>query len=626
MVLSRSLSDGGAGRPPRQIAGYTIAARSIEGRATEGFQAKKSGTRDFLIWRLRDAARKHAPLVELFVERAKIAARLDHPNLARIHALIEDRGEHFVVSEAVSGSTLAEVSARSHARGAELPMWFALRVAAELAGVLAYAHQQKSVHACLSPSLIHLGDDGALKICDFGVASWADLAIDLIERQHNADLGYVAPEVLRGIRPDPSADVFSLGVILWEMLAGQRLFRASNMVDTAKMVMGAPRVAPSLLNPEVPPELDNLILSAIAADKRSRPANSKEVHDWLRVLSQRSRRASREDLRAVIAPPVPSTPPSDPLWSDLVIKRPPGSTIDLIAPDGVRSSRPDESMLDEWTAGARPIAVQVDGGPQMEAELFARLAGLENLLEKQQPIRQLAAAGDFRDRTLIRLLFDLSSHRFTGRLVLMNGKHAASARCEVDFKGGAPIYVMSCDPEMRVPTLAVRRGLFADSERSELVADLIRRRLPARMILSERRPSDVAEVWPAIMTDRLQAAFRWRNGTWALDTGADLRSDPPFARSSSSLIFGGARKVLGPDALKRWGLSMASRLIVPLHPQLEEALSTLELSRSDASVARIRAGGLVGEMIEADPDRSPALLLLLYVLLECGAISTVAGK
>jgi serine/threonine protein kinase len=217
--------------------------------------------------RLADPRRK----VRLLQE-ARAASALNHPNIVTLFDIASDNGCDFLVLEYVSGKTLAQ---SIPPKG--LPLADALNFATQTAGALAAAHAAGIVHRDIKPANIIVTPDAQVKVLDFGLAKLQpSLAMAAPETAHTAPgvvMGtpsYMSPEQAAGHDTDHRTDIFSLGVVLYEMLCGDRPFRGATQVETLHAILNAPVPALSRRNPDVPPEMDEILGKALAKDPRER--------------------------------------------------------------------------------------------------------------------------------------------------------------------------------------------------------------------------------------------------------------------------------------------------------------------------------------------------------------------
>ena len=208
---------------------------------------------------------------------ARAAGRLEHPNIARVLDLGEHDGRPYLVMELLEGESLAERIGRA---GPMAPAEAALVVAA-VAGALEAAHRAGVVHRDVKPGNVFLTAGGEVKVLDFGIALAAGEAAlttgDLI-----GTAAYLAPERVLGQRATPAADVYALGVVLYELLAGRRPFEAGSEIELAMAHVNARPASLALVAPSAPPHLVAACEQAMAKDPSARPSSAAAVARLLR--------------------------------------------------------------------------------------------------------------------------------------------------------------------------------------------------------------------------------------------------------------------------------------------------------------------------------------------------------
>lgn len=234
------------------------------------------------------------PFVAMFQDEARLAARLQHPNVCQAYDLGIEGDVLFIAMEYVHGVDLAQLFAELFKLDTMLPVSLAVRIAAETAAGLHHAHEftdekgrsLEIVHRDVSPSNVLVTFEGCVKVCDFGLARATDRLNRAQGRSAKGKLAYRAPEQLDSGTVDRRADVFSLGVVLHELLTGKRLFLRAGDVETLAAVISAPIPPPSKFNDEVPPALDEVVLKALARApaKRFQSAQALQLalESWLR--------------------------------------------------------------------------------------------------------------------------------------------------------------------------------------------------------------------------------------------------------------------------------------------------------------------------------------------------------
>jgi serine/threonine protein kinase len=263
----------------------------------EGFQ------RTFVLKRIRADQSSSPAFVEMFVNEARISALLDHQNIVQTYDFGQVDGCYFITMEYLRGRDLGAVLRVLRAREEALDPALAAFVAEAVATGLAYAHALEGpggepldiVHRDVSPANIMLLRSGGVKLLDFGVAK---INGDLQAGENTATgvckgkLPYLAPEQVRNQPLDARADVFALGVVLWEALTGRRLFLDTNDFQTMKNVMERPIPPPSTLRPDMPTALDFVVVRALERDPdqryQSAKAMAEDLHHVVQDLRYRS--------------------------------------------------------------------------------------------------------------------------------------------------------------------------------------------------------------------------------------------------------------------------------------------------------------------------------------------------
>ena len=231
---------------------------------------------------------------------ARALSSLSHPNVAGVYDFVTQDARDFMVMEFIAGATLAEVLA-----GGPLPPGEVVRLGVQLARGLAAIHSAHIAHCDIKPANLKITSYGRLKIVDFGVARRLTLGalIDSAPTTMATVVGtfpYMAPEALRGERPDPRSDIFSAGAVLYEMATGCRAFPQQALPALIHAIEQGEIVPPSRLNPVVPVALDRVLVTALDKHMDCRYDNGIELARALDALVPRRRRRARDSHGASV--------------------------------------------------------------------------------------------------------------------------------------------------------------------------------------------------------------------------------------------------------------------------------------------------------------------------------------
>ncbi len=275
-------------------------------------------TRIVAVKRLHPQFAGEPDFVAMFLDEARLAARIQHPNVVAPLDVTEASGELLVVFEYVHGESLSKLLALSR-KGTPPPIAVVSAIVAELLHGLHAAHEATGpegeplgiVHRDVSPQNVLVGADGVTRLIDFGVAKARARLQTTREGEIKGKLAYMAPEQLRGHSATPQSDVYAAGVVLWEALTGRRLFAADNEGAVVERVLIGLVDAPSNFLPEISEALDAVALRAVDRDPAERfstaramaealesalpPASSAEVAAWVNAtaLEMLTRRADQ---------------------------------------------------------------------------------------------------------------------------------------------------------------------------------------------------------------------------------------------------------------------------------------------------------------------------------------------
>jgi serine/threonine protein kinase len=219
-----------------------------------------------------------ATAVQMFLDEARLAASLNHQNVAQVFEVGEDAGIHYLAMEYVHGQDLRALLAKAGSQGTRVPLELALTTVAGAAAGLNHAHERRGgdgvplgiVHRDVSPSNIMVGYEGSVKLLDFGIAKATARSIETQSGIIKGKFAYMSPEQCRGREVDRRSDVFSLGIILYEISTQHRCFRADSDFDTMHRIVTGDVVRPTRLVQGYPQALEAIVLKALAVDANQR--------------------------------------------------------------------------------------------------------------------------------------------------------------------------------------------------------------------------------------------------------------------------------------------------------------------------------------------------------------------
>jgi serine/threonine protein kinase len=278
---------------------YTLIDRIAVGGMAEIFLARQAGLEGFektiVIKRIRPHLSKQASFVKMFLNEAKLAAQLNHPNIVQIYDLGKISESYFIAMEYIFGRDMRRIIPKADSMGIPFPMVYALKIASSVCEGLFYAHQKVDlygnplsiVHRDVTPENIFVSFDGTVKVLDFGIAKAANQIEQTRAGEIKGKLSYMSPEQCMGQPLDCRSDLFSLGTVLYEWLTGFKLFTGDSEVAILKSITEGKIYAPSYFKADIPEAVEAILMRALEKDRDRRYQTAWDMqYDLDQFLSQ----------------------------------------------------------------------------------------------------------------------------------------------------------------------------------------------------------------------------------------------------------------------------------------------------------------------------------------------------
>jgi serine/threonine protein kinase len=291
----------GKPRPARTLLGpYELGERLGLGGMAEVFVAYRAGPHGFAkkvaLKRILPELAQDARFVAMFCDEARISAPLCHPNIVQVIDFGESHGELFMAMEYVEGVSLAKLLRYVSGRRERFPLGAALFIAHEVLSGLSFAHEAcdengnplSIVHRDVSPGNVLIGRAGDVKLADFGIVRSAYVDRRTYPGELKGKVGYMSPEQVMGVEVDPRSDLFTVGIILSEMLIARPLFSGQNEFDILTKIYEADLSALERYGADLSPALRDLLRQALAKAPGDRFASARDFADALRELAQQA--------------------------------------------------------------------------------------------------------------------------------------------------------------------------------------------------------------------------------------------------------------------------------------------------------------------------------------------------
>jgi len=273
----------------QQYGKYLLLDRIAIGGMAEIFLARQMGLEGFektvVLKRIRPHLGDKKSFVKMFLNEAKLAAQLNHPNIIQIHDLGRVSGSYFIAMEYLFGRDMRRVIPKAEAQGIPFPIVYACKIASQVLEGLYYAHQKTDVHGValgivhrdVTPENIFVSFDGGVKVLDFGIAKAANQVEMTRAGEIKGKLSYMSPEQCMGKPLDHRSDIFSLGVVLYEWVTGFKLFTGESDVAVLKSITDGKIYRPSYFKQDVPEPVEQILMRALEKDPADRYQSAWEM-------------------------------------------------------------------------------------------------------------------------------------------------------------------------------------------------------------------------------------------------------------------------------------------------------------------------------------------------------------
>jgi serine/threonine protein kinase len=279
---------------------YEILAKLAKGGMAEIFLARGKGVagveRYCVLKRILRERAQDAQFAQMFLDEARLAAQLQHPNIASVYDVGQLGDSYFFTMEYVHGETVRSLLQRLSELDRRLPLGCALTIAASAAAGLHHAHERNGfdgrplriVHRDVSPSNLMISYEGNVKVVDFGVAKAAHRSTETTSGALKGKISYMSPEQCQDRPLDRRSDLFSLGIVLWEMLTGKRLYRRDSDFENMTAIVNEEPVAPSVWRPDLLHQVDEIALRLLEKSADRRFQSAAEVVDRIEAVAVRA--------------------------------------------------------------------------------------------------------------------------------------------------------------------------------------------------------------------------------------------------------------------------------------------------------------------------------------------------
>lgn len=557
---------------PLMLGPYELIQRIATGGMAEVYLARRAGPHGFqkvvAVKRILPQLAQDPDFLAMFIDEARVCARLAHPNIVQVFDFGEQDGELYMAMEYVDGTTAARLVRAAASRGEDVPLEAALYVALSVLRGLDYAHNARDddgrpldlVHRDVSPGNVLIDRSGAVKLTDFGIARAAEIERRTDAGQLKGKLGYMSPEQVVGRELDARSDLFTVGIVLAELVMLRPLFSGPSEIDVLMRIRDADLGALDRAASRVPDDVRAVLYRALARDKALRYPTAAAFGEAIEEILRRRRMQVGPAKLAAWIERLGLVQAGDDAerQSETSVRQ--TANLGPTAGEGVRPSAPPPSVSAAAVAqaDAREVAppiyrVKMPGGPALGPLSYPKLVELfvtggidfRVLIARESgPFRDAGSylelsrfvsshalrwddtvftpANNFAliDRVLLpSRLFQLALKRDTGALFFRDG----ARRKKIYLVEGVPEFVVSTDKRELLGEYLVARGQVLRMEVEMALAMLPRfggRIGDALCGLGVLRPIELFRAIHQQTQDRFMEVFTWRKGDMAFVPGA----------------------------------------------------------------------------------------------------------
>lgn len=644
--------------PPSALGPYVIDRRLATGGMAELFIAERQGPHGF---RKRVALKRILPqylgdpdFKSMFIDEAKIAARMSHPGVVQVFDFGEHDGELFLAMELVDGTNVSRVIRASKKREKEIPLEVALHITGRTAHALAYAHRRGStgdvpfVHRDVSPANILLTDTGHIKLTDFGIAKMSGQSRHTEDGHVRGKLGYMSPEQVIGAPLDGRSDVFTLATVLGEMLIGESIFGDGSELDVLMRIRDVDLTALDNAKRQIPGDIRDLMGRALTKHPADRPAAAAFADACDEICRRRgwghaTERTARLLMKLHLGWDLGDGHELNERPTEVIdtCELPPGAAqvlrgVDPTSPQvyRVRLDNGDElgplsypRLVELITTGRVRANTQIAKDeaflPATSWPELTRFVTSPAISWSDNETEHASREGSLTAGSLVPLVHGIFRKRETGVLHLRH----ADRRKKIYFVDGRPEFVASTDHHELLGEHLVANGFCLRME-IEMGLALMPRyggRLGDALVgLEILRPIDLFRAISSQVRQRLLEAFRWRQGTWAFVPEARSHEETFLLGETGYPLLRDAVSNMGIEELEAnlrdiWELALAKRSV------LEERAHAFNLPASWLETLRVADRTTVGSIIADSADAETAYRAL-FLGVRCGLVEVVDAK